>query len=276
MTMTSLFSPVGIIGCGNMGSALARGIAKNQMLREKFPLVVFSRGEKGRAAMQAADIVTVASASALAQQADYIILAVEPEQIAGVLAEIAPLLTMNKVVISVAAGVSLRQLREASGNRCPVVRVMPNTLVAVGEGLFGLCADDPTISKAQRDVVRELFSGLGHVIEVPEDKMNAFSALAGCGPAYVYYFAEALIEAGVTMGMKRPDATSIAYSLLRGSAALATGEGTHPSLLRERVTSPGGMTIAGTNRLDALGVRGALVNAVLAAKARGDAMGKDK
>ena len=276
MTVTSLFCPLGIIGYGNMGSAVAQGLMKNEQLQEKFPLVAYTRGEKKRAAMQAAGIVTAASASALVHQADYIIVAVKPEQLAGVLLEIAPLLTGDKVIISLAAGVSLRQLREASNNQCPVVRVMPNTLVAAGEGLFGVCMDAAHISSVQRDVVWQLFSGLGQAIEVPEDKMNAFSALAGCGPAYVYYFAEALIESGVTLGMKRADATSIVYSLLRGSVALATAEGTHPSLLREQVTSPGGMTIAGTNRLDALGVRGAVVNAVLAAKMRGDAMGKEK
>ncbi len=263
---------LGIIGCGQMGKAIAAGVLQNETLRKAFPLYAYARNEDTRASLCQAGAFPLDSSENLASAAEIIVVAVKPYQIVDVLREIRPVLRENKLVVSVAAGVRLATLREACGGACPVTRIMPNTLVAVGKGLFGICHDD-AVSKSQQAAVHSLFSGLGMAVELPESRMNAFSALAGCGPAYVFYMVDALVEAGVSMGLSRETSREIALSLCAGCAALATEKGLHPVLLREQVTSPGGMTVAGTNHLDRAGVRGAIIDAVLAAEAKGNTLG---
>ncbi len=266
--------PVGLIGCGNMGGALAGGILVRPALREGYPVYAYDPNPASMAAMRALGAQSCASARELAAKTSLILLAVKPGQVAEILQDIAPAIAARPgtLVVSIAAGVTLAQLSAAVGGSCPVVRVMPNTLALAGEGLFGLCFEPETLSAAQAEAVRRLFSGLGRVVELAEDKINAFTALSGCGPAYVFYFAEALVEAGVSMGLARQDSLEIALSLLRGSASLAAQSGKSPAELREQVSSPGGMTIKGLNYLDRNAVRGHVVDAVLAAWARGFAM----
>ena len=276
LTASLASSPIrlGIIGCGNMGGALAVGVQNSSCLRSAFTLHVYARREERAKVMQDIGAVLVPTALALAEQSDVIILAVKPYQIASVLQDILPALQSSsaakKLVVSVAAGVTLAALQGMVNNTCPVARVMPNTLVAVGKGLFGVCFDNAA-TESQLSSVRALFSGMGRVVELTDDKMNAFSALAGCGPAYVFHFMESLAEAGVSMGLTRESSLSIAVSLLGGSTALAEQTAAHPAVLREQVTSPGGTTIAAINHLDRSAVRGHTIDAVLAAFARGKA-----
>ena len=280
---------VGIIGCGNMGGAIARGILRNPALRETFPLRVCARSEHTRQAMREAWLdamgvdknladgaAFIVPAPVVAREAEILVLAVKPYQVAGVIRDITPGLTPEKILVSVAAGVSVASLREYCGAICPVVRAMPNTLISVGQGIFGLCCDDPALPDEGREAVSRLFAGLGQVALLPEDKMNAFSALAGCGPAYVFYMTEALIEAGVSLGLSRAASSDIAFSLLRGCAALAEESGQPPAILREQVSSPGGMTIAGLNHLDRSAARGIIIDAILAAAGRGKEMEQSK
>ncbi len=279
---------VGILGCGNMGGALAKGVAA----LPAYALHVYdSSGDRMR---DMADLGAAICSSPvhLAASVDLLVLALKPEHMPGALAETAAAFLAvpdpGKALVSIAAGVTLEQLERglraglcvpaagessettagAAPEVMPVARVMPNTLLMAGEGLFGLCLPGFLPPEAAA-AVRGLLSALGRVVELPESKMNAFTALAGCGPAYAFYFAESLAEAGVSMGLSRADSLDIAFSLLRGAPALAQKTGLHPSLLREQVTSPGGVTIAATNHLDRAAVRGSIVDAVLAAYARG-------
>ena len=275
---------LGILGCGNMGGAIARGILAHETLSAAFSLIVHDPNEKAMLAMREIGAQTVHSAAELAAQAEIIMLAVKPQYVPGVLAEIAPVLSESaknsggraKVVLSIAAGVPLAKLRESTDGVCPVVRVMPNILVAVGQGLFALCFDRVglPLDETHKEAVRGLLAGLGHVVEMEEDKINAFTALAGSGPAYVYYFMDSLAEAGVSIGLTREQAVGIAQGLVKGSAILAETVGEHPVILREQVSSPAGTTVAGLNHLDRQAVRGHIIDAVIAAHNRALAMDK--
>ncbi len=260
---------LGCIGCGNMGSAILQGLAGTQDIT----LLGVDHKKDHLAALHATTgLEVVCEASALAARSDIILLAVKPDQVCTVIEEICPELRSDKVLVSIAAGVSLVAMRQAASGKVPMVRVMPNTPAMVGRGIYGICFDDPTLSSHTAHTVQALFSSIGKVVVLPEGKFEAFSAVVGCGPAYVFQMMEAVIEAAVTVGFTRQEATDMVKELFAGSCALAEQTGTHPSLLREMVTSPAGMTIAGTNQLDRTGVRGHIIDAVLAAYQKGKEM----
>ncbi len=262
-------SRVGIIGCGNMGGGLARGMLSRNLFPPYEPLVLHSRSDLKVRPLEVMGARACSSVAELAEQAAYIILAVKPYQIAALIREAAPALTPRHTLVSVAAGVTLAEMRKAAPKGVPVVRVMPNTLVSVGRGQFGLCLDDGLLTDERRRYLRDLFGSLGQVMVLPESRINAFAALAGCGPAYVFQIADAFIEAGVTMGLGRAEASDLVFGLFAGCAEMAAQSGLHPAVLREQVTSPGGQTIAGANHLDRTAVRGHIIDAVLAAMRRG-------
>ena len=277
MNLDKISTNIGIIGFGNMGSALAKGLVK--VTQKPSSVYIYARGQEKQKQIKALGATPVPSLQELAERTELIILATKPDQAQEALQNITAYLAPYHVLVSIAAGLTLAKLKEFCRGECPVVRIMPNTLVAAGKGLFGLCFDDQEtntkLSQENKELVRQVFAKLGTCVELPESKINAFSALAGCGPAYVFYFMEALIEAGVSMGLDRKSSQSIAYSLCAGSVALAEKDGVHPSILREQVCSPAGMTIAGTNTLDKHRVRSAIVEAVQAAKKRGEDMAKE-
>lgn len=268
---------LGLIGYGNMGHALIQGVTQNPALRERFFPLIYEAWEPGAKAAKDAGLAVAHSAGQLAGASDIIILAVKPHQVGGVLDEIAPVLDKNSgtgLVVSIAAGITLDFLQERLAGRCPVARVMPNTLALVGEGYFALCFGKG-VAEPFQDAARGLFRGLGSLVELDESKFNAFTALSGSGPAYVFHFMESLAEAGVSVGLDRATSRDIALSLVRGGAAMAEQTGRHPAELREQVSSPAGTTIAAINHLDRTGVRGHLVDAVIAATERGEEMEKE-
>ena len=206
-------------------------------------------------------------AAGLAAACDIVIVGVKPYLVGGVIAEALPALKPETVLISIAAGVTLDDLREAVQGRCHVVRVMPNTPALVGAGIFGI-QEDPELPETVFRTVLDLFGLLGSAVVLPEKKFNAFMALVGCGPAYVFHFMDALAEAGVTMGFTRQESLDLVTQLVLGSAKLAALPGSHPAILREQVCSPAGVTIAAINHLDRTAVRGHIIDAVLAAYAK--------
>lgn len=264
---------VGLIGYGSMGSAMARAISRSEELRACFSLCIYAKnkqqgGEQG--------MVFAGTLSELVSDSDIIIVAVRPEQVEGVAREVADLLPETgrphrKLLISLAAGVTLDFLREQVEDKLAVVRVMPNTLVEVGKGLFGLCWGSD-LSTERKDLVLKLFNGVGSVTEFDEDKMNAFTALAGCGPGMLFHVMDSFCEAGVSVGLTREASRPIAVALMAGCGILAESTGRHPVILREQSVSPAGMTIAGLNHMDRTGVRGHLIDAVKIALKQGEAM----
>lgn len=259
---------LGCIGCGNMGSAILGGLAGREGLR----LIGYDHSAEKVAALAASGVEGVTGIEALAHASDMVLVSVKPGQVASVLHAALPALDANKVVISIASGVSVASLREAVDGICPVVRVMPNTPAMVGAGVFALCFEDPALNAAQADAVKDLFDALGRVVVLPEEKFNAFTAVVGCGPAYVFHFMEAVVEAAVTLGFTRNDATDMVTDLFAGSVKLASTSDKHLSILREAVCSPAGNTIAAMNQFDRSAVRGHIIDAILAAYQRGKEM----
>lgn len=259
---------LGCIGCGNMGSAILRGLSGREGLR----LVGCDPSGVKLAALADVGVEGMTDIAATVRDSDIVLVAVKPGQVGAVLAEALPALGTGKVIVSIASGVSVGSLREMSGGRCPVVRVMPNTPAMVGAGVFALCFEDATLDAAQIALVQGLFKALGRVVVLPEEKFNAFTAVVGCGPAYVFHFMEAVVEAAVTLGFPRHDATDMVVDLFAGSVKLAAASDTHLSLLREAVCSPAGNTIAAMNQMDRDAVRGKIIDAILAAHQRGREM----
>lgn len=210
---------------------------------------------------------TTADNVAAAHDADVVVLAVKPKDMAALLSEVGDALRPEAVVVSVAAGLSTGFFEDRLLARQPVVRVMPNTPAAIGAGMSALSAGSHA-SPADVELVLAVLAGTGDVVEVPESYQAAFGALAGSGPAYVFYVLDALAEAGVAVGLSRALSTRLAVQTLLGSARLIDETGEHPALARERVTSPGGTTVQALRRLDAAGVRAAFVDAVEAARDR--------
>jgi pyrroline-5-carboxylate reductase len=262
---------VGCIGCGNMGGAILGGLA-GAFGGKGYVFCGHTRTPERMAPLVEKGVTAVSGALSLAQEADVIILAVKPYQIAAIVEEILPALGREKLLISIAAGISLKRLKEFSRTLCPVVRCMPNTPALTGKGTFAVCLEDEALRRENRDEALTLFSALGLCLPLPEERFTAFSALIGAGPAYVFAVMQGLVQAGLTLGFTHQEARRLVVALFGGSAALAEERPEHLAQLRDAVCSPGGLTIAGVNVLDRAGLAGLLVEAVLAANARGREM----
>ncbi len=257
---------VGFIGAGNMGSALARAAA-----RSGAEIFVFDTdAEKAR--LLATDTKgKTETAKNIAEICDYVFLAVKPSIIPSVAKEIGPFI--NGVAVSMAAGVKISAVEEALGKKAPVIRIMPNTPAAIGEGMTLWCKNDNITDEAAAGFTA-LLEASGTLDEIPERLIDAASAVSGCGPAFVYMFIEALADGGVRCGLPRDKALLYAASTLKGAAGMVLlGEG-HPEELKDKVCSPGGSTIEGVHALEEAGFRAAASNAVIKAYEKTLMLGK--
>ena len=268
------------IGVGNMGGALARAAVRalgpDQVIlsNRTYEKAVALGKELG---CDATDDNDTAVATA-----EYIFLGVKPHMMAGLLESLAPVLAQryrageDKVLVSMAAGVELDAIRgivSGAGYDVPLLRIMPNTCVAVGQGMTALCAR-AGVDESHIRGVEEILSATGKVDRVPEELFDQFSALAGCGPAFVYPYIEALADGAVSTGLPRKQAVEYAARTVLGAAALVLESGKHPGQLKDEVCSPGGSTIAGVAELERGGLRAAAINAVRAAWIRNTELGK--
>ena len=267
-------SKIGFIGCGAMARALAgglveAGIARSQiMASDPFP-------EARSQFKQAIGADAVETNAEVVAQADLIVLAVKPGAVAGVLNELDASAAARPLWISIAAGVPLDQLEGGLPEGTRVVRTMPNTPALVGAGAT---AYFPGQAVDEKDLlmVEAVLEAAGWCWRAPsEDLLDAVTGLSGSGPAYVFLILEALADAGVRQGLPRDAAQSLATRTVFGAAKLALETGTHPGVLKDQVTSPGGTTIAGLEQLEAHGVRAALYDAVRAATERSKALRGD-
>lgn len=252
----------GFIGTGNMGGALALAAAKAVPQGD---IYLFNRTAAKAEALAASTGARVAkSAAEIADECDVIFLGVKPYQIESVVHKIAPQLNGNTLLVSMAAGVSMADMRAFSGGAAAVARIMPNTPVAVGCGEVLLCAGDE-VSDELRTALLLALSKAGRVDAVPESLMDAGSALSGCGPAFVYMFIEALADGGVECGLSRAQAQALAAQTVLGAARMVLESGGNPGALKDAVCSPGGTTIAGVHALERGGLRAGAMDAVTAA-----------
>lgn len=256
---------IAIIGAGRMGEALLAGaLATGHDPADV--LVTEPRQDHARQLRERHGVRTVPAAEAAAT-ADTLILAVKPQDMVAVLDEIAPSLRSGSLVVSVAAGITTTVLEKHLPGGVAVVRAMPNTPALVGRGMTAVAAGTHT-AEAELARAESLLGSVGAVLRVPEGQMDAVTALSGSGPAYFYLVAEAMIEAGVLMGLPRPTARALVTQTATGAAAMLDTSGEHPVVLREAVTSPGGTTAAALRELERHGVRTALTDAVEAAARR--------
>lgn len=263
---------IGFIGAGQMARALAGGFVRAGLIAPARVIAADPVADAVAAFMQAvpgsqgaADNKTVAAG------ADVIVLATKPQQIAAALADIASN-AAGKLVISIAAGVKLSTLAAALP-KSRLVRVMPNTPCLVGQSASGY-ALGPHATEADRQLVGRLLEAVGRALVVDEKLLDAVTGLSGSGPAFVYVIIEALSDAGVRMGLPRDVATQLAAQTVRGAGQMVLETGEHPGILKDRVASPGGTTIAGLAALEAGGLRGTLMAAVEAATRRSIELGQ--
>lgn len=256
---------IGFVGAGNMGEALIRGLLARKVVRAA-DLWISEPDAARRARLVKEHRIRAAEDNAdLARRCGVLVLAVKPQLLAGVLAGIAPAAGRGKLVVSIAAGVTLGTLEQALQAR--LVRTMPNTPALVGEGATAI-AWGRGVTAADKNLVRRLFGAVGTTVEVAEGLMDAVTGLSGSGPAYVFTVIQALADGGVQAGLPRATALQLAAQTVLGSARLVLASGLHPHQLRDQVASPGGTTIRGIAELEDRGVPGAFMAAVRAAAAR--------
>ncbi|MGL6280691.1 MAG: pyrroline-5-carboxylate reductase, partial [Gaiella sp.] len=203
----------------------------------------------------------------VAAGAALIVIAVKPQDIVALLGSVAPVVSTDQTVLSVAAAIPTAAIERRLTAGVPVVRAMPNTPSTVHEGIAGLCAGSHA-GDAHVTLAEEALAHLGAVVRVPERYMDAVTAVSGSGPAYFALLAEAMIEAGLLLGLSREVSTQLVVQTMLGTAKQLRDEGLHPVELREMVTSPGGTTIAAIRELEVAGVRAAFLNAIQAAMTR--------
>ncbi|HEV7134073.1 MAG TPA: pyrroline-5-carboxylate reductase [Gaiellaceae bacterium] len=258
---------IAIIGGGRIGEALLSGLLSSGW-RSSEEIVVTSRNETRVAELRERHGVEATTSNPDAVRgAELVVLAVKPQDIDTLLAEIGPLLTPEQTVLSVAAAIRTPHIEERIADGVPVVRAMPNSPSTVHEGMAGICAGSRA-GDAQLALAEEALLHLGRVVRVPESSMDAVTALSGSGPAYFALLAEAMIEAGILLGVSREVSTTLVVQTMLGTAKQLRDEGMHPVELRESVTSPGGTTIAAIRELEQAGVRAAFLNAIQAAMNR--------
>lgn len=261
-----------IIGTGRMGEALLTGLLRTRTVEPSQVVCTDAREERCRQIAAAHGVVAHGDNRAAVTDADVVLLAVKPQVLATVVADLADVVRDDHTIVSIAAGVTTSAIEALLGDGVAVVRVMPNTPALVDEGM-SLLAGGRRAGGDALALARELLSAVGAVVELPEEQLDAATAISGSGPAYVFLLAEALVEAGVHLGLSREVSTTLVEQTLRGSATLLRDADEHPALLREAVTSPGGTTAAALARFEAAGLRATVLQATAAARDRARQLG---
>ncbi|MPR00484.1 pyrroline-5-carboxylate reductase [Modestobacter sp. I12A-02628] len=259
-----------VVGGGKIGEALLSGLVRQG---GGAGIVVVERSVTRAAELAGRYGIGTADLAGAAAGARVLLLAVKPQDIDGLLVQLAPHVGPQHLVVSVAAGVPTSRLEAALPTGTPVVRVMPNTPALVDEGMSVLSAGRYA-AEAHLDEAEALLSPVGQVRRVPESQQDAVTALSGSGPAYFFYLVEAMIDAGILLGLPRDLAADLIVQTALGAAVMLRDSGEHPVRLREAVTSPGGTTIAAVRELERHGVRAALIAAIEAAHDRSVQLGR--
>ncbi len=262
---------IGIIGLGNMGEALLRTLLSSQVQKEQ---VICAESKTDRADfIRKTYEVDFTAPVQVVSEAHKTIIAVKPQDAEGLLRAISPSVEDSKLLISIMAGITTSSILSMLGKPAKVVRVMPNICVQVAEGAMGI-SPNYHVTAEEIHEVGQLLKPLGTVVEVSEGLMDAVTALGGSGPAFVLHFLEALIDAGVRMGLPRDKSRLLAAQTIKGTMKMLEVEGMHPTLMKEMVTSPGGTTIAGLIYLEEEGFKGKLVRALEEARNRAGELSK--
>jgi pyrroline-5-carboxylate reductase len=258
---------IAILGGGRIGEALLSGLLSSGWRDAGEVTVTSRRDERVAELRERYGVAATADNVAAIFGAGLVVVAVKPQDIDALLGEVGQHLTTDQTVVSVAAAIPTAHIQDRIAAGVPIVRAMPNAPATVHEGMAGICAGahagDEELAEAE-----ELLAHLGRVVRVPEAWMDAITAVSGSGPAYFALLAEAMIEAGILLGLSREVSTTLVVQTMFGTAKQLRDQGMHPVELRESVTSPGGTTIAAIRELEQAGVRAAFLNAIQAAMDR--------
>ena len=265
---------IGLIGAGNMGSAILRGmIAADYIRQADVAICDTSRRKLEELSRELPGVTYVEDAAELAEECEMVILAVKPQYLGEVLEDIHEPIR-GKAVISIAAGWTVKMLEEAlEGTEATCLRVMPNTPAMVGEGMTAIC-DETTFSQEDFDFAKGIFDACGRTVILPERLFDGAIAISGSSPAYVFMMIEAMADAGVKEGIPRTCAYEMAAQALLGSALMVLQSGTHPASLKDAVCSPGGTTIEAVEMLEKRGFRAAIMEAMDACAEKSRQMSK--
>ncbi len=261
---------IGILGAGKMGEALISGLLRAG--RSPSGVLAVARRAERAAQLRETYGIELVSAAEAAKSADTLVITVKPQDMTVLLDEIAPHVPADRLIISVAAGIPTSLIERRLGPDIPVIRVMSNTPVLVDEAMSvisaGRHAGEQHLRRAE-----ELLRPVGKVLRIPESQQDAATALSGSGPAYVYFLVEAMVDAGILLGIPRGTAMEMVTQAVYGAATMLRDTGEHPVILREAVTSPGGTTISAIRELERHSVRAAFLAAIEAARDRGAELG---
>jgi pyrroline-5-carboxylate reductase len=259
MTTTAIF------GAGVMGETLLSGLIRAG--RDVADLTITEKRTDHAARLNEKYGVSVLDNAAAAESADVLVLVVKPQDMHGLLAEIRDHVVPGNLVVSLAAGITTEFLESRLPEGSSVVRVMPNTPALVDQGMAAI-SPGQHCTEAHLAEAEALLRSCGRVVQVPETYQDAVTAISGSGPAYIFYVVEAMIEAGVVLGLPRATSSELVVQTLFGAATMLKETGEHPTVLRERVSSPGGTTVAALRQLDDHKVRAAFIRAIEAAAQR--------
>ncbi|XP_060195970.1 pyrroline-5-carboxylate reductase [Lycium barbarum] len=256
---------VGFIGAGKMAESIARGVVKSGILPANRIRTAHS-GSARRTAFESIGVTVFENNNQVVEDSDVIIFSLKPQVVKNVVSQLKPILSEKKLLVSVAAGLKLKDLQEWAGQG-RFIRVMPNTPSAVGEAATVFTLGEKATTE-DGELISQLFGAIGKVWKADEKLFDAVTGLSGSGPAYVFLAIEALADGGVAAGLPRELALGLASQTVLGAASMVTGMAKHPGQLKDDVASPGGTTIAGIHELEKSGFRGILMNAVVGAAKR--------
>lgn len=251
---------IGFIGMGNMGSAIMKGLLSHGFGPDELLFTDIDQGRREKVERETG-VPAAASNGECAKRAGYLVLAVKPQYYPAVLEEIRPAIRPEQVIISIAPGKSVEDLKKALGEDCRIVRAMPNTPALLGEGMTGVCYEASLFTQEEEDVLKRFFTSFGKMEVVEERLMDAVVCASGSSPAYVYMMIEALADGAVRCGLPREKAYQMVAQTVAGSAKMVLETGMHPGALKDMVCSPGGTTIAAVGALEQWGFRNALLKA---------------
>lgn len=262
----------GFIGAGNMGGAMISAIAKkyDESLR------VYDVDSKQYEKFQQKNIKGCTHIGEVVETSKYIVLTIKPQYYKQVCGQIKDLLTPEHVIITVAPGFSIDDMRKLLNDHAKIIRTMPNTPAFVGEGITALCFDENLIETEELQLIESRFEAFGKSFKIQENQMDAIVALSGSSPAYAYLFIEAMADAAVKFGIPRQMAYEMAAGSIKGACEMILQTKEHPGVLKDAVTSPGGTTIAAVTKLEETGFRHSIISAMTACYEKAEEMSTKK
>ena len=261
--MSTKSKKISIIGCGNIGTAIAHGLVKSNKYKAD-EIVLTKRKEQDLQRFADEGFITSVNNKKAVSESEIIILAVTPQQLNVVLDDIkSEIKSDSHIVMSVASGATIKQIKDHIGNNVPVVRVMPNTAIAIQESMTCICADE--MDNESANIAKDIFESVGKTIQINEDLMGAATALCACGTAFFLRAVRAASQGGIEIGFHSDEALIMAAQTAKGSASMLLKEGKHPEREIDKVTTPQGITISGLNQMEHNGFSSSMIKGIVTA-----------